>query len=166
MKTRETSRSACGSRDLGRAGRTARFGVLLLLLAQPALASSEIDCAVEGACCFPRSAPRIAQVPEPRLAKISAITGLAGSLPKPAVKRVLGERTAALGACAGGKGEVRAHLVVAPSGAAQISRVVATPQVGRLADAAPLARCVTEALRATSFPKASGVTELDVRITW
>ena len=167
MNLRETSRSSCGSHDFGRAGRTARFGLLILLMAQPAFADSHADCSIEGACCFPRSSTyrsASTRVAEPRLATIAAITVGEGVLARPAVKRTLGNRTAALGACTSGKGQVAAHLVVAPSGAAQVSRIVAKPQVGHPADA--LAACATEALRATMFPATTGVTELDVRITW
>ena len=180
MNLRETSRSSCGSHDFGRAGRTARFGLLILLMAQPAFADSYADCSIEGACCFPRSSsfgsPRTVAMPDPRLATITAITVAEGSLLRPAVKRVLGNRAAVLGACTGGKGEVDAHLVVAPSGAVQVSRIVAKPQIGQTGVARrgrgaamvepSLTACATDAFRATTFPVTTGVTELDVRVVW
>ncbi len=154
MNTGETTRLSRGSHDIGRAGRAARFGMLLVLIAPPAFASSYEDCAISGACCFPRGSLPSPRVRAPRLA---TITNVGGPLRKPAVKRVLGERTAALGACAG-TGEVRAHVIVVPSGRSEISRVVAaSPQ---------LATCATEALRVARFPVTTDVTELDVRITW
>ena len=159
MKLGETSRPSCGSHDTGRAGRTARFGIALLLLASPAAADSHIDCSVEGACCFPHgssySGPRAERVADPRRATITAITVGEGALARPAVKRILGNRSAALGACTSGEGQVTAHLVVAPSGATQIMRITG-----------PFAACATQALRATKFPVTTGVTEVDVRITW
>jgi hypothetical protein len=162
----ETSRPSCGSHDTGRAGRTARFGWLLLLVAQPAFADSHVDCSIEGACCFPRGSPPVAGARAPRRATIAAITVADGALARPAVKRMLGNRTAALGACTSGNADVTAHLVVAPSGGTQVTRIVAKPQVGHAAEASTLAACATEALRATTFPITTGVTELDVRITW
>jgi len=160
-----TASSACGSHDFGRAGRTARFGLLLLLVAQPALAGSQIDCSIEGACCFPRKSPRTTRVPEPRLATITT-SDLVGARAKPAVKRVLGDRGAALGACTSARGVVTAHLVVAPSGSVAVSNVVAKPPVGHAIEATAVAACATDALHATTFPPAPGVTELDVRIVW
>ena len=164
MNLGETTRLSCGSHDLGRAGRMARFGLLLLLAAQPAAADSHADCSIEGACCFPRGTPRTSTPAPARLATIAAITMAEGALARPAVKRTLGNRTAALGACTSGRGEVTAHLVVAPSGAAEVTRLVAKPQIGRPAGA--LAACTTEALRTATFPVTTGVTEIDVRITW
>ena len=141
-----------------------KHALLILLLARPALAESQLDCAVEGACCFPRETPRAVRTPSPRLATLASIA-VSGALAKPAAKRALATRTAALGACTR-KGEASAHLVVSPSGSAAVSRVVAKPAVGHLEETTALAACVTEALRATSFPTSAGVSELDVKITW
>ena len=54
----EPPRPTRGEHDFGRAGRVARFGLVIVLLARPAFASSHEDCALSGACCFPRSEPR------------------------------------------------------------------------------------------------------------
>jgi len=155
----ELPRPTRGEHDFGRAGRVARFGLLILLLARPALASSAEDCALSGACCFPRSEPRLVFVstPAPRFATLASIIVSEDGLARPVVKRVLSGRTAALGACTRAHAELRAHLVVAPSGAPIIARVTG--------DA--LARaCGTEALRGAVFPSSTRVTEIDVRVTW
>lgn len=94
-------------------------------------------------------------IPAPRLAKLASITVGEGGLGRPTVKRVLAGSTAALGACTHGAAELHAHLLVAPSGSVEVQRVTGTT-----------AACATEVLRATRFPTSSGVTELDLRITW
>ncbi len=157
MNLGETSRHSCGSHDHGRAGRTARFGVLLLLLARPATASSYEDCAISGACCFPRSAPGPRPLPAVSVARITSIDVGDGPLGRPVVKRVLNERAAALGACSSEHAEVRASLVIAPSGRAQVVRLSGEPR---------LTSCVGETLRAVSFPVARGITEVELRIAW
>ncbi len=151
----ELSRPPRGEHDHGRARRVARFGLLVLLASQPAAASSREDCAISGACCFPRSAPRTLKLPGPRLANLASISVAEGGLGRPVVKRVLANRTAALGACAVGSGTARAHLVIAPSGIAHVER--ATGEA---------ASCVTEVLRATVFPASSVVTAVDLTLTW
>jgi hypothetical protein len=137
----------------------ARFGVVLLLLARPALASSGEDCALSGACCFPRGEPRarFVSAPTPRFATLTSISVSDGGLGRPVVKRVLSGRTAALGACTARDAELRAHIVVAPSGAAIVGGVTGGPEI---------AACVTEALRSARFPSSTRVTQVDVRVTW
>jgi hypothetical protein len=122
----------------------------LVLVAQPAFASSHEDCAVNGACCFPRAAQRRANGSAPRLATIASVSVEAGGLGRPVVKRVLASRTAALGACAPGIGSLRARLVIAPSGSVQVAG----------------SGCATEVLRATVFPASTVVTAIDLTLTW
>ena len=64
---------------------------------------------------------------------------------KPVVKRVLSGRTAALGACTHANAELRAHLVIAPSGAAILVKVSGD---------AGVASCGAEVLRGALFPRA------------
>ena len=71
------------------------------------------------------------------------------------MKRALAGRTAALGACAHGNTELRAHLVVAPSGTALVVQVRGDA-VG--------AACVTDVLRGARFPSSTRVTEVDLRV--
>ncbi|CAN5863431.1 hypothetical protein BH11MYX3_BH11MYX3_24600 [soil metagenome] len=127
----------------------ARFGVLIALLAQPAFASSHEDCALSGACCFPRAVQRSVKAPD--LATITAISVGAGGLGRPVVKRVLAARTAALGACAHGTRTLRAHLVIAPAGTVRVEGA---------------ASCASEVLRATVFPPSTVVTAIDLTLTW
>lgn len=155
MNDGDLPRPAGGSHDPHRAGRAVRFGLLILMAARPALASSREDCAVAGACCFPRASGPGPLSAVPRTAKLASLTVVEGGLGRPTVKRVLAVRTAALGACAHGVADLRAHLLVTPSGIVAVQSITD-----------PTATCVTEVLRTTKFPASTGVTELDLRLTW
>ena len=155
MNVGDLPRPARGSHDHHRAGRVVRFGLLILMAARPAFASSREDCAVSGACCFPRASGPRPLIAAPRTAKLAALTVVEGGLGRPVVKRVLAGRTAALGACVHGVADLRAHLLVTPSGSVAVQ-----------SSTDPTATCVIELLRTTRFPTSTGVTELDLRLTW
>lgn len=97
------------------------------------------DCSQHGACCFPRTEPRLPTLHEtaPRLAAFRALH-VDGPLARHVVKHVLAGRAAALGAC--GSGELR--FVVTPAGAVLLEGT----------------GCAADVLRATVFPASDGVT--------
>ena len=146
MNDGELSRPTRGLHRDG-AGRVARFGALVVLaLAQPAAASSRIDCAISGACCFPRKGPSPQLASAPREAKLASIVLVEGPRGRPEIRRVLGERTAALGACNASTKKLR--LVITPAGTVHVDG----------------AGCLADALRATRFPVAAGLMVVDVSI--
>ncbi len=129
------------------AGRAARFGVLVLLaLAQPAVASSRIDCAVSGACCFPRKGPTPQLASAPREAKLASIVLVEGPRGRAEIKRVLTERTVSLGACNTSARKLR--VLIAPAGTVHVDG----------------AGCLADALRATRFPASGALTVIDLTI--
>ncbi len=131
----------------------ARFGIVLVLAAQPAFAGSREDCALSDAGCFRRTARHVGRLPGARAARLIAITVTGGGLPRPVVRRMLSSRTGVLGACAVVGHDVHAHVVVAPSGTV----LVATADAGS---------CATDVLRTTRFPASTVVTAIDLTLRW
>lgn len=145
--------------------RAASLALVAMLAARPVSAEpvggSRVDCAVSGACCFPRAPHATVPIHEPRPPALAALTlRTEGGLARAVLRRVLGQHLLELATCGQPGQHVTARLVISPTGTIQYAAVPAVD--------ATTTRCTTFVLRAVRFPRSAGgaITDVEVRLAW